>query len=77
MKTSKIKYLVLLGLLATWATRQKKRRGSRMEAGERGLAPLVGDLPSEITQGDEVPSAVNPFPKGNPTPLPTGPEPGG
>lgn len=79
MRPPKIKYLVLLGLLATWAASKKKSRSLKADGGQRGLAPLVeDDSPTQMfSPDDEEPNAVNPFPKGNPTPLPTGPAPGG
>lgn len=79
MSTSKIKVLVLLGLLGTWAVKNQKRRSleTKAAASDSTLASLVDGLPPGAGNVDDVPTAVNPFPKGNPTPLPTGAGPGG
>jgi len=79
MRTSKIKILVLLGMAGAWALRNQQRRKAQVkeaQASPHSLASLVDGLP-QGSQNQQVPSAENPFPKGNPTMLPTGVGPGG
>ncbi|MGH6647951.1 hypothetical protein [Aquabacterium sp.] len=79
MRTPKIKTLVLLGLVGAWALKNQQRRKAK-EAGAQAsphtLASLVDDFP-DGSQDQKVPTAENPFPKGNPTVIPTGAGPGG
>lgn len=79
MRTSKIKILVLLGLLGAWLMKNQKQRSVKAKAAssDNTMATLVEDPPPKAGNLDEVPTAVNPFPKENPTPWPTNPGPGG
>lgn len=79
MRTSKIKTLVLLGLAGAWVIKNQQRRKAKIaetQASPHSLASLIDGLP-EGSQYQKVPTAENPFPKGNPTMIPTGAGPGG
>lgn len=79
MRSSKIKYLVLLGIAGLWAIqKQKKLKAITTESQDepRTLASLVDELPPQ-NPPRQVPTAENPFPKSNPALVPTGAGPGG
>lgn len=75
---AKIRNLILLGLVGAWAFNQQKRRKaeSLAKGSSHTLASLVGNQPKSNAD-QTVPTAENPFPKSNPTMVPTGVGPGG
>jgi hypothetical protein len=78
IQMAKIRTLILLGLAGAWALNQQKRRkvANQTKGSTHTLASLVGDRPKAHAD-QPVPTAENPFPKGNPTMVPTGVGPGG
>jgi hypothetical protein len=78
MRASSIKYIIALGLIGTWVANKQKRRNLAAQAADGGhsLASLVkGELTGANDQ--PVPTPSNPYPRNNPTTVPTGPAPGG